>query len=215
MQTQTLLKAIVNALNQIPNRKLTGNFKDSYSIASAIDRHLERPTLPDFTPAAGNLIAKDVTSNPAKFTDESKTEITKCEAKDADFFSVYLRGENDLLHCIADFETQEQADNFERLISNIVRNLKTAPPKDNGFNNASFQAAMIEEFSNYSNLSYSLEKCEDENNLWELAITSSSSSELDGSEEGELGRYGYIEAREAIEDLQTAEARHGTKFDEV
>lgn len=215
MQTQSLLKAIVNALNQIPNRKLTGKFKDSYSLASAIDKHLERPQLPDFTPAAGNLRAKDVTSNPAKYEDSERTSIIKCEAKDADFFSVYLRGENDLLHCIADFETQEQADNFERLIHNIIRHLKTAPPKDNGYHNASFQAAMIEEFSNYSNLSYSLEKCEDENNLWELSITSTSSSELDGSEEGELGRYGYTEARKAIEDIQTAEARHRIYWDEL
>lgn len=176
----------------------------------------KRPALPDFCPAAANgTKIKEIHYNPTRYRyDEDGESIEPCEKRQADQHSVYLRDTDGLLHNIADFATFKQADLFQKLIENIVQTIDTLPPKDNGFNNSDFEWKMQHDFSRYSNLSYSLEK-DELHNTWNLSINSTSSSELDGSDKGTLEDYSYNEAREAIEDIQTAEARHGTRFDEI
>lgn len=74
------------------------------------------------------------------------------------------------------------------------------------YNNASF-AADVRKYGKYSNLAFTIDK-DKEYDVCELSICSTSISEIEGSEEGILNSYSYIEEKEAAEDIATFKRLH-------
>jgi hypothetical protein len=72
-----------------------------------------------------------------------------------------------------------------------------------GYNNSSFESDLKNKFISYSILAYSKDH-DKEHDVWGLNIISTSMSELEGSEEGELESYSYMEECEINGDINRA-----------
>lgn len=75
------------------------------------------------------------------------------------------------------------------------------------YHNVSFAEMVEKEFQYYPALAYNIEHDTD-NDVWNLCVHSTSSSEICGSEEGPLEEFSYQNPREIIEDIQTFEKLH-------
>jgi hypothetical protein len=85
------------------------------------------------------------------------------------------------------------------------------------FNNISFEEKLKSYLSNYSTLAYVIEKNDDtdEGAFFELDIISTSLSELEGSEEGILESFTYLDEEEAQQDIDTATQIFKTEFSKL
>jgi hypothetical protein len=93
----------------------------------------------------------------------------------------------------------------------------------NYLNNSSLESMIKNEWREYRLLAFSIYQAqdaggnplEDDESHWELSVCSTSLSELDGSEEGGLGEFSYVDEHEAREDIATAQREYGIMFDEI
>lgn len=130
MKSIELLTAAVNALNLIPNTRLYGQpFKDTYALASAIDKQLKAPE-------PNRAVFTKIDPEPfddlevqAIWTDGENCE-PAIKKEDASFFSVYVHNTAGGVQCFADCPTEEQAVLIHDTVKTIAENWEK---DDNGY----------------------------------------------------------------------------------
>lgn len=128
-----LLKAAVSAFNEIPNKVLHSNregYKDTYSIAAAIDSHFTKNEnikwnhgkieLYDYSILSLLHLSQfdNATMSPVKVKGD---DCERCEENEADFFTIYLQLSNGESLAIADCEKKIAAELLLKVINLAIR----------------------------------------------------------------------------------------------
>lgn len=106
-----------------------------------------------------------------------------------------------------EFEMLEQSEEYATFELWLV-------PKS-AFHNSEFGADLKNGKFQGAGYAYTIERTEVEPEIFELVINSTSLSELDTDEEGEIASYTYQDEREAEEDIKTAEKLYKINFDNI